>query len=307
MTIAFIHDHLSFLPEIEAYRAFFSARGFHVRIMNKKEWQNDQSGIDVEWMMMGFDRSKRTSAIRIHDHASSSTPPFRVIKNRLKAALNTKPDYRLFLNEYVESCFSYNDGVSFGYRDMGIETTLKVDRNKEKAYDFIYTGSVKADRKITNLVNRFLLPDMAGKTLLILSKDYEYIANEYRHNTNIIFKGPVGREELAEYLNRSRFAINYIPDHEPYNRQTSTKFLEYQQFGLPIITTDYPWLRAFERKYGGHFFKTDAALKNLNWEKLLSFSFEPGELRGWTWEEQILGSGVMEFIQNQKSKVKSQK
>jgi glycosyltransferase involved in cell wall biosynthesis len=296
MTIAFIHDELSFLPELEAYRAFFSARGFKVRIMNKKEWQKDQSGIDVEWMMMGFDRSKRTSAIRIHDHASSSTPPFRVIKNRLKAALNTKPDYRLFLNEYVKNCFSYTDGVPIGYRDMGIDAGMKVDRTAEKTYDFIYTGSVKADRKITNLVNRFLMHDMADRTLLILSRDYEYIANEYRNNSNIIIKGPVGREELAEYLNCSRFAINYIPDTQPYNQQTSTKFLEYQQFGLPVITTDYPWLRDFEKNYGGHFFKIDASLKNLNWEELLSFNFRSGDLSHWTWEKQIEDGGVLEWL-----------
>jgi glycosyltransferase involved in cell wall biosynthesis len=224
-----------------------------------------------------------------------------VIKNRLKAALNTKPDYRLFLNEYVKSCFPYKDGVPFGYRDMGVDVRMKVDPNAEKSYDFIYTGSVKADRKITNLVNRFLLPDMAGKKLLILSRDYQYIANEYRHNSNIIFKGPVGREELAEYLNRSRFAINYIPDREPYNRQTSTKFLEYQQVNIPVITTDYPWLRVFEKEYGGQFFKTDPSLKNLQWEQLNSFQFQSGNLNAWSWEKQIEGSGVMKFLQSRKA------
>jgi hypothetical protein len=236
MTIAFIHDELSFLPELEAYRSFFSSRGYEVMIMNKNEWQRHSMSIDVEWMMMGMDRSKRTKAIRIHDHASSSTPPFRNIKNRLKAALNTRPDYRLFLNAYVKNCFPYHDDIPFGLRDMGIDKGLFVNPLAEKEYDFMYTGSVKADRKITSLMNRFVQPDMAGRTLLILSRDYEYIANEYRLNSNIIFKGPVGREELAQYLNRSRFAINYIPNLEPYNQQTSTKFLEYQQFNLPVIT-----------------------------------------------------------------------
>lgn len=297
MTIAFIHDELSFLPELEAYRAYFTARGYGVRVMNKKEWQKDPGSIDVEWMMMGIDHSERTQAIRIHDHASSSTPPFRAFKNRLKAAFNTKPDYRLFLNEYVQKCFHYHDAVPFGYRDMGIDTTLHVDRNAEKEYDFVYTGSVKADRNIADLVNRFLQPDMAGKTLLILSRDYQYLANEYSHNSNIIFKGPVGRAELAQYLNRSRFAINYIPDREPFNRQTSTKFLEYQQFGLPVITTDYPWLQDFEKKYGGSFFKIDASLKKLNWQELLRFPFRPADLRSWNWEKKIEESGVVDWLE----------
>lgn len=297
MTIAFIHDELSFLPELQAYQAFFSTRGFQVRIMSKKQWIGDPSGIDVEWMMMGMDRSKRTRALRIHDHASSSAPPFRKIKNKLKSALNTKPDYRLFLNEYVRKSFSYHDDIPYGYRDMGIDPNMRVNRDEEKKYDFIYTGSVKADRKITDLVNRFLQPDLASKSLLILSRDYEYIANEYRQNSNILFKGPVGREDLALYLNQSRFAINYIPNSEPYNRQTSTKFLEYQQFGLPVITTDYPWLREFEKKYGGSFFKIDASLKKLNWQDLFRFPFRPADLSTWNWEKKIEESGVVDWLE----------
>jgi glycosyltransferase involved in cell wall biosynthesis len=248
-------------------------------------------------MMMGFDRSKRTAAIRIHDHASSSTPPFRTLKNSIKAALNTQPDYRLFLNEYVKNCFPYHDGIPCGFRDMGIDIGMMVNLQEEKEYDFIYTGSVKANRKITSLVNRFLQPDMAGRRLLILSRDYESMANRYKLNNNIIFKGPVGREELAQYLNRSRFAINYIPDLEPYNQQTSTKFLEYQQFNLPVITTDYPWLRWFEEKYGGHFFRVDTSLKNMNWEELLSFPFRSGDLSAWIWEKKIAESGVVDWLQ----------
>jgi glycosyltransferase involved in cell wall biosynthesis len=297
MTIAFIHDELSFLPELEAYRSFFSSRGYEVMIMNKKEWEHHSTPIDVEWMMMGFDHSRRTAAIRIHDHASSSTPPFRTLKNRLKAALNTQPDYRLFLNEYVKKCFPYHDGIPCGFRDMGIDSRMMVTLQVEKEYDFIYTGSVKANRRITSLLNRFLQPDMAGRTLLILSRDYESMANKYRLNNNIIFKGPVGREELAQYLNRSRFAINYIPDLEPYNQQTSTKFLEYQQFNLPVITTDYPWLRWFEKKYGGHFFRVDNSLKNLNWEELVSFPFRSGDLSTWIWEKKIAESGVVDWLQ----------
>lgn len=300
MTIAFIHDERSFLPELGAYQAFFSARGYQVRIMGKQEWQKDPGGIDVEWMMMGIDRSKRTAALRIHDHASSSTPPFRSIKNFLKARLNTKPDYRLFLNEYVKGCFPYQDNIPFGFRDMGIDTAMKADPAAEKEFDFIYTGSVKADRRITSLVNRFLQPDMSGKTLLVLSRDYQYIANEYRQNPNIIFKGPVDRQELASYLNRSRYAINYIPDIEPYKQQTSTKFLEYQQFNLPVITTDYAWLRAFEKNYGGNFYKIDASLRNLNWEELASFPFCSGDLTSWSWEKRIEESGVLQWLESRR-------
>ncbi|HLO82001.1 MAG TPA: hypothetical protein VK166_13630, partial [Chitinophagaceae bacterium] len=100
MTIAFIHDHLSFLPEIEAYQAFFSQKGFITMVLDFKEWKNSSVNIDVEWMMMGTDSSKRTNALRIHEYASSSAPPFLKLKNKFKSTFNTKPDFRLFLNDY---------------------------------------------------------------------------------------------------------------------------------------------------------------------------------------------------------------
>jgi glycosyltransferase involved in cell wall biosynthesis len=300
MTIAFIHDHLSFLPEIEAYQAFFPQKGFSTMVLDFKEWKNSSARIDVEWMMMGTDSSKRTSAIRIHEYASSSAPPFMNLKNRFKSTFNTKPDFRLFLNDYVRDCFHFNDGIPSGTRDMGIDPGLRVESHTEKKYDFIYTGSLRADRKITDLLNRFIQKDLSSRTLLILSRDYEFIANEYRNYSNIIFRGPVSKQEVANYLSESRFAINYIPDREPYNRQTSTKFLEYQQFNIPVITTDYPWLREFENKYGGRFFKIDNSLKNLNWDELLSFPFRSGDLSNWSWEKQIISSGVIEFLANQK-------
>jgi hypothetical protein len=45
------------------------------------------------------------------------------------------------------------------------------------------------------------------------------------------------------------------------------------------------------------------SLKNLNWEELLSFPFEPGDLRGWTWEEQIEKSGVLQFLESRSAKL----
>ena len=297
MTIAFIHDHLSFLPEIEAYQAFFSQKGFTTMVLDFKEWKNSPAKIDVEWMLMGTDISQRSSAARIHEYASSSAPPFMKLKNRFKSIFNTKPDFRLFLNEYVRQSFRFSDTIPYGIRDMGIDPGLRIESHTEKKYDFIYTGSVKADRKVTDLLNRFIQKDLSSRTLLILSRDYEYIANEYRNYSNIMFRGPVSKQEVANYLSESRFAINYIPDHEPYNKQTSTKFLEYQQFNLPVITTDYPWLHEFEHKYGGKFFKIDPSLKKLNWEELLSFPFRSGDLSKWSWDKQIEESGVLTWLQ----------
>ena len=68
MTIAFIHQHKSFLPEIEAYTHFFNKYGittevFHTKMRNKIE-------ADVEWYFMGTDGGKKKkNTIVIHEYA----------------------------------------------------------------------------------------------------------------------------------------------------------------------------------------------------------------------------------------------
>ena len=57
--------------------------------------------------------------------------------------------------------------------------------------------------------------------------------------------------------------LNLVPDQLPYTRQTSTKLLEYCAAELPVVSTDYTWVREFERQHGARFayapFHADAA------------------------------------------------
>jgi hypothetical protein len=84
MTIAFIHSQTSFLPELEAYHAFFRSRGVQCESFHKPQWKKNEKKFDVEWHMLGTDMLQKTCPIRIHEYASASTPPFGPIKNKLK-------------------------------------------------------------------------------------------------------------------------------------------------------------------------------------------------------------------------------
>src|SRR5437764_10906419 len=117
MRIAFIDQQNAFLPELSAYIDFFSARGINCVIVNKKEAGRTAS--DVEWHFMGTSFKKK-NGITIHEYTSSSTPPFAYLKNLVKKQLNNKPDFRIFLNEFVSEQFCFNDNIPFGFRDMGV-------------------------------------------------------------------------------------------------------------------------------------------------------------------------------------------
>lgn len=300
MTIVFVHDNKAFLPEteVQACSQFFAKYGIKCVLATRKE--AELLPRQVEWFFMGVDHTlRRPGIIKIHEYSSSSLPPLRRLKDRVKRYYNTQPDFRLFLNEYVQQQFNFRDGVPMGFRDMGITPGLMLgaEQAADKVYDFIYCGSVTKDIRFDRILDRFLPgASMAGHTILVLSMNFEHLADKYRENSNIVFKGPVKHEAVGQHLQKARFAISYKPDIEPHNHQTVTKLLEYAAYKVPIITSDLAWVRSFGKQYGGQFFYLAPDFSNFSMEALEQFSFEFPDLTSWTWEQQMRKSGVIEFL-----------
>jgi glycosyltransferase involved in cell wall biosynthesis len=294
MTIAFIHQQKAFLPELVAYQQFFAAIRLPTMVIRPEDISKNKP--DVEWHFMGTDMKKTTGAVKIHEYASASVPPFQKGKNKAKKLLNVKPDYRLFLNPYVKDKMNFMDHIPFGYRDMGISDFFLTPVESKKQFDFIYVGNIDRTREIENLFTCFADGTMKAHSLLILSDHYQTIRRRFEGFKNIIFAGPVAHEEVKSFIAASRFAINYVPDKEPYREQTSTKFLEYAALNIPVITADYPWIRNFQARYGGKYYYLRGDLSNFEWEGITGFDFAFPELGSWSWETQIRNSGVLEFL-----------
>jgi hypothetical protein len=107
-------------------------------------------------------------------------------------------------------------------------------------------------------------------------------------------------EEVPGWVRRSRYALNFIPDREPFNAVVSLKFLEYAALKTPIISTNVFSVVEFKERFGGNYFLLKEDLSNLNLEKLLPFPFEYPNLQYWTWSERIRDSGVVEFLKQAK-------
>ena len=65
--------------------------------------------------------------------------------------------------------------------------------------------------------------------------------------------GRVPHGQVPTLLRRARYGLNLVPDQLPYSQQTSTKLIEYCAAGLPVVSTDYDWVRAFEARHGARF------------------------------------------------------
>lgn len=297
MKIAFVHNQKAFLPEVEAYHRFFASYGIDCTEIRPEALK--QTAADVEWFFMGSDFSTlREGRFRIHEYVSASVPPYRKFKDLVKSFFNTQPDYRLFQNAFVKDCFHFRDQIPFGFRDMGISADwLQPPAKLQKTIDFIYVGKLHNREMIRCLLDHFsnVLKD---KTLLLVSRDYQDWATAYRNFEHIRFIGPVPQETVRAYLHSSRYALNLIPDLPPYNQQTPTKLLEYLACRIPVISTRNAWMNSFQQQSGGRYFYLEPDLSNLNEEKLGSFDFQFPDLSGWTWEQQIRKSGILDVFKN---------
>ncbi|MDP4131395.1 MAG: glycosyltransferase, partial [Bacteroidota bacterium] len=280
-----------------AYQTFFHSKNIEAIIC--KYGEEAATHADVYWYIMGIYPGARGKGKRIiHEYSSSSLPPFRKIRDLLKVRLNPRPHFRLYLNEYVRKEIQHRDEIPFGYRDQGISEDFHPVSGAEKKYDFIYTGSLSPARKIETLLRVFQGGSLKNRTILLLGQDYEQLAATCSSNRNIIFRGPVPREEIPGYLSQARFAINYIPDREPFNAQTSTKFLEYAAMHIPIISSSYFWISQFQERFGGEYFFLKEDLSNLSWGRINSFPYAFPNLQSWHWEHQIQSSGILEYLQS---------
>jgi glycosyltransferase involved in cell wall biosynthesis len=299
MKIAFIHKNRAVLPELTAYQSFFRSQNIQTCIVQSGE--EADSGADVYWYMMGFYPKSNKKKIIIHEYASASVPPYRKSKDFLKSRLSPRPHFRLYLNEYVREQINIHDEVPFGYRDMGVsDPFFRLADEGEKEFDFIYTGNLSSGRKLDRLLRLFEQGDLKERSILLLGHDEHKLADRYRHHKNILFQKPVPWEQVPSRLAKARFSLNFIPDEEPFNAQTPTKFLEYAAMKIPVISTNYYWISEFQERYGGNYFLLKEDLSNMTWDRILAFPYAFPDLQSWRWEEKIKASGVLEFLRQAK-------
>ena len=295
--IALIHPGNAYLPELEAYRDYFSNAGFDVEILRHPSTK-DLQNFAVEWHLLGVDRSPNVPGrLKIHEYISLSIPPFAKWKNRLKRWVNVPPDLRIFHNEAVRSGFGFQDETLALYRGAGVGAHFFENFPIEKKYDFVYHGAMNKSRRMHFLLEKFARR-FTQYTLLLIGEAPEKLRRRFQNHKSIHFAGRVPYREMPKYLAQAHFGLNYIPDVYPYNLQPSLKLLEYCALGLPVVTTDYAWLRTFEESRGGRFFKIRPDWSNFQPDLMENFDFKTPNVADLQWEDVIARSGILEFIEH---------
>lgn len=289
--ILFLRSTNAFLPEVDAYLKYFNNNSDFYAYDSLKLSDFKLEDFDIIWEFKGLGGLKLKDQILIHEYPSLSTGKIPKVKNFIKALINPKPDLRIFLNENVKTGFCFNDDIDFCYRDMGIDENFLQRGNFSKEYDFVYVGSICKERELDKFLKVFTAKNN-GKLCLIGNVEDE-IYKDFKKYQNLIFTGKVPYLEVPNIASKAEYGINFIPDKYPYNIQTSTKLLEYLALGLKVVTTDYKWVRQFEKVHSCSFYKLnynnlEFDSKSLRKHEFISH-FEP---ENYLWESIIDKAGI---------------
>lgn len=255
MLIHFVHAGDAYLPELHAYVAFIQASGHHAQIHH--EIQAVPSDAAVLWWMCGRCDSwlarRFRSAFHIHEYASASVPPMAWLKDRVKRWQQVVPHYRIYQNEWVHRRMGFDDALPYDYRDMGVSPVFfetPAAARVSPDFDFVYVGEM---RRLRSFLPVFDALARAARPVLLVGQMPDDVWAHLRHHANLTVTGRVPYNEVPALLRRARHGLNLVPQQLPYTKQTSTKLLEYCAAGLRVVSTDYSWVREFERRQRARF------------------------------------------------------
>ena len=276
--VHFVRNGPSYLPELDAYTQFITARGHEARIHDTSTTVPDNA--QVVWWICGrvshAEARRLRDAFQIHEYASASVPPYAWLKDQVKHWTQPRPDFRLFQNAWVRERLGFADGVPSNLRDMGVaqhfldagetqpqtEAPWAVDSATHAQGDVLAKkrGSIGPEFDLVYLgeMSRLLpfLPLLqsihdANRTLLLVGDVPDDLRSKLP--ASVSCTGRVPHAEVPRHLLRARFGLNLVSNVAPYHQQTSTKLLEYCAVGLPVVSNDYAWVRYFATHFEGNF------------------------------------------------------
>lgn len=242
----FIHPGNSYLPELQAYAGHLQQWGHEACTHHSASTVPEDAR--VVWWICGrvspSDHQRLAQAFQVHEYASASVPPFAWTKDLIKRWTQPKPDYRLFQNDWVRRRMDFSDDVPWEFRDMGISPAFLSPPAPlgSPEFDMVYLGDMV---RLQHFLPIFQGLEEAGMRTLLIGDVPARLQRQFQVFRQVTVTGKVAHREVPRQLRRARWGLNLVPAQLPYSEQTSTKLLEYCAVGLPVISTDYHWVRNF--------------------------------------------------------------
>jgi|TARA_B110000027_G_scaffold133463_1_gene162010 hypothetical protein len=288
MIIGILANKKSYLPEIIAYKNYFTENNIKVIISDQELLLKS---CDVIIVFCGFFLKKKfKNKFYIHDYSSLSTPPFCNVKDLIKKYFNYKPNLRIFNSKLIKNHMGYKDKVPCLIRSQGVLKTFFQKRPKKIKYDFLYTGSIETRKGLDKIFFKYL---KLGFSILVVGNVSNTYKLKFSNFAKIKFLGPKKYIHIHKYYKMCNYGLNYIPDEFPYNAQYSTKFLEYSASKLNIISNKTVFMKNISKKYKikniyDEDIHTVQDLKNVQFQHINMLNYE--------WNVVIKKSGILKKL-----------
>ncbi|OXI96969.1 MULTISPECIES: glycosyltransferase [Burkholderia] len=303
MKIFIMHPGKAHYPEIDAYTAYFSERGFevasggpddHARLAAPREW--------ILWCIMGFYPSPRPARRVIHDYRSLSIGRLARVKDRIKRICQPVPDLRIFQNERMRTELAFRDAAPSLLLPMGVPdwifTLAREPIDPGPADRFCYIGEMSIERgfdKVLHAYRRYRRT--AGGTLALVGEPDPCIRSRFAGEPGMTFVGRLPQRDALRVVARADYAICYFPTHRPHCYQTPTKLLEYAALGKRIICNGAATSLALSRALGIHCHVGGRAIfDDLATVPADALPNDPERLRHVRWSHVIDASGVTAWL-----------
>jgi glycosyltransferase involved in cell wall biosynthesis len=250
--MVFVHEGKAAYPDVQAYMAYFANR-FDVREAGFKEAATlPGMGTAICWHMMGFYPKRLPCALTIHDYRSLSVGRSRRLKDVFKRLANAEPDIRLFQNEAIRKALRFKMTETSRYLPMGVPKAFIEERGRveQQLTDFIYIGSMLAERRCERMLDSFLKRFGSSRRFSLYGPPNPDLEARYAGHDNIVFHGLVAQSELPRRLKEAAVGVAFFPDHYPHVLQTPTKLMEYGALGMRILANEHPQSRITAQQYG---------------------------------------------------------
>lgn len=253
----------------------------------------DQQEMDLRIFFTGMRplwQCSRYKYPEVHEYQSLSVPPNSRLKDVTKLWINKKPVARIFLNSVVQDGLGFNDRIPFLFRDMGVDKDLFMPPPNNPEYDLVYCGSIKGRIGLIDEIARLA---QIGLKIIIVGDADQAVQSRFDALGGVTFTGRVGRHELPKIYKNARAGLNFTPDIYPFDRQTSTKTLEYCAAGLGVVSNRYRWAVHFAKERAGQFLWLDELKSKADMDK---FNFKMPDVSDLEWSKLLDTAGLDEFL-----------
>ncbi|WP_333660375.1 glycosyltransferase [Chishuiella changwenlii] len=167
-------------------------------------------------------------------------------------------DYILTTDDGLYKRFQQNTPnvkIDIIYNFTNLEKEREYLSYEKKIYDAAYIGGISKIRGALIAIKaaKLIVEKIPNYKLLLLGKIYDLELEDeiisfiktYHLENNIILKDFIPHQEVSKFYNQIKIGLNTLLNVKAHEEIIQIKLFEYMNFGIPIITSDFGYMKQY--------------------------------------------------------------